>query len=303
MKVLVTGASGLIGTALSDALRARGDEPVALRRGESGTGSASPTWNPDRGELDPGVLEGVDAVVNLAGVGIGERRWSADQKTKLLESRTRSTSLLASTMAALSTPPKVFVAASAIGYYGDRGDEELTEDSGPGTGVLAGLVVRWEQTAEAAESAGIRTVRIRTGIVLSRDGGALAQLLLPFKLGLGGRTGPGTQWMSWISIDDEVGAILHAIDQADVSGPVNLTAPNPVTNREFTRTLGEVLHRPAVLPTPLLLLKLRFGDELVRELLLFSQRVRSDKLRGTGFEFRHPQLRDALNAVLHDGRA
>lgn len=299
MKVLVTGASGLIGTAVSDALRARGDEPVALRRGAGGAGNGGPSWNPERGELDPSVLEGVDAVVHLAGVGIGERRWTADQKRKIGESRTKGTSLLASTLATLAAPPKVFVSASAIGYYGDRGDEELTEDSGPGGGFLADLVVQWERATEAAETAGIRTVRIRTGIVLARNGGALAQLLLPFKLGLGGRTGPGTQWMSWIALDDEVGAILHAVDHADVTGPVNLTAPNPVTNREFTHTLGEVLHRPTIVPTPLLPLRLRFGDELGRELLLASQRVRSDKLRDTGYEFRHPQLRDALEATVH----
>ena len=296
MKVLVTGASGLIGTAVTDALRARGDEPVALSR--SGHGADALSWDPARGELDAGALEGLDAVVHLAGEGIAERRWTEDQKRVILESRTGGTSLLASTLARLAVPPKVFVSGSAIGYYGDRGDEELTEQSKPGDGFLADVVAQWERAATTAESAGIRTVRIRTGIVLARHGGALASLLTPFKLGLGGRTGPGTQWMSWITLGDEVGAILHAIDHEAIAGPVNLTAPNPVTNREFTHTLGRALHRPAVLPTPLLPLKLRFGDELVHELLLFSQRVRSDKLRESGYRFRHPTLRDGLGAAL-----
>jgi uncharacterized protein (TIGR01777 family) len=301
MKVLVTGASGLIGTAVSTALRDRGDVPVALSRGGGGAGMLN--WDPAHGELDPRVFDGVDAVVHLAGEGIGEHKWTADQKRRILESRTRGTSLLASMLAGLTTPPKVLVSGSAVGCYGDRGDERLTEESGPGGGFLADVVVQWEQATAAAEAAGIRTVRIRTGIVLARHGGVLASLLTPFKLGIGGRTGPGTQWMSWIALADEVGAILHALDHDRVVGAVNLTAPNPVTNREFTHTLGQALHRPALLPTPLLPLKLRFGGELVRELLLFSQRVRSDKLVGAGYEFRHPQLLEALQATLDPAAA
>jgi uncharacterized protein (TIGR01777 family) len=206
--------------------------------------------------------------------------------------------LLASTFAGLAAPPKVLVSASAIGYYGDRGDEELTEKSGPGDGFLADLVVQWEQATAAAEAAGIRTVHVRTGIVLARHGGALARLVTPFKLGLGGRIGSGKQWMSWIALADEVGAILHAVDDDRVVGAVNLTAPNPVTNLEFTRTLGQALHRPTVLPTPLPALRLLYGGELVRELLLFSQRVRPDELVSSGYEFRHPQLLEALQATL-----
>jgi hypothetical protein len=297
MKVLVTGASGLIGSAVSDALRARGDAPVALTRGGRDNGDVS--WDPEVGELDPRVFDGVDAVVHLAGQGIADHRWTADQKRKIAESRIRGTTLLTSTLAGLPTPPRVLVSGSAIGYYGNRGDEELTEDSGPGDGFLAGVVAQWEHAATAAEAGGIRTVRIRTGIVLARHGGVLASLMTPFKLGLGGRTGSGEQWMSWIALADEVGAILHAIDHDHVSGALNLTAPSPVTNRDFTRALGRALHRPAVLPTPLVPLKLRYGDELVRELLLFSQRVRSDKLSSSGYAFHHPRLQDALRATLH----
>jgi uncharacterized protein (TIGR01777 family) len=295
MKVLVTGASGLIGTAVSSALRDRGDVPVALSR--SG-GPDAISWDPEHGQLDPGAVEGVDAVVHLAGEGIGDHRWTPDEKHKILESRTRGTSLLASTLAGLAAPPKVLVSASAIGYYGDRGDEELTEESGPGDGFLADLVVQWEQATAAAEAAGIRTVHVRTGIVLARHGGALARLVTPFKLGLGGRIGSGKQWMSWIALADEVGAILHAVDDDRVVGAVNFTAPNPVTNLEFTRTLGQALHRPTVLPTPLPALRLLYGGELVRELLLFSQRVRPDELVSSGYEFRHPQLLEALQATL-----
>ncbi len=294
MKVLVTGSSGLIGTALGDALRARGDEPVALGR----SGREGLSWDPERGVLDPAVFDGVDAVVHLAGRSIGEHRWSAGEKQAILESRTRGTTLLASTLARLGAPPKTFVSASAIGYYGNRGDDELTEDSGPGDGFLADVVVQWERATAAAQNAGIRTVRVRTGIVLASHGGVLARLLTPFRLGLGGRTGPGTQWMSWISLADEVGAILHALDHDVVRGAVNLAAPNPVRNAEFARSLGEALHRPAILPTPLLPLKVRYGDELVRELLLFSQRVRPTRLLESGYRFRHPELRDVLSATL-----
>jgi uncharacterized protein (TIGR01777 family) len=301
MKVLVTGATGLIGTAVGEALRARGDTPVPLSRSADRPGAIP--WDPERGDLDPGALEGIDAVVHLAGEGIAEHRWTDDQKRRIVESRTKGTDLVASTLAKLGTQPKVFVSASAIGYYGNRGDEELTEDSEPGGGFLADAVQQWEQAAAPAEEAGIRTVRIRTGIVLAREGGALAQLLTPFKLGLGGRTGSGRQWMSWIALSDEVGAILHALDDDRLAGPVNLTAPNSVPNREFTATLGKVLHRPTVLPTPLLPLKLRYGGQLVQELLLFSQRVRSDKLQQAGYRFRFPELFGALRAIVDGAHA
>jgi uncharacterized protein (TIGR01777 family) len=296
MKVLVTGATGLIGSRVSAALRDRGDEVVALTRAPRSAGDVG--WDPERGQLDAGALDGVDAVVHLAGRSIGEKKWTPDEKRAVLESRTKGTALLVSTLTSSTRAPRVLVSASAIGYYGDRGDEELTEHSGPGDGFLADLCVQWEAAVTPAEAAGIRTVRVRTGIVLALEGGALARMLLPFKLGLGGRVGSGKQWMSWIAIDDEVGAILHVLDHDDVRGVCNLVAPNPVRNAEFATTLGRVLHRPTVLPTPLAPLKLRFGNELVEQLLLYSQRVRPTCLLDTGYRFRHPSLADALAVVV-----
>ncbi len=296
MKVLVTGATGLIGTALCDALRERDDLAIAITRGRHGPGELS--WDPERGELEADRLEGADAIVHLAGESIGNARWTPETKRRILESRTKGTTLLAKTVASLVDPPRVLVSGSAIGYYGDRGDDVLTEESVPGGGFLSDVAVRWEESVAAADQAGIRTVRVRTGIVLAREGGALARLLLPFKLGLGGRIGSGRQWMSWIALEDEVGAILHAIDHEDVIGAMNATAPNPVTNRDFTETLGHVLNRPTKVPTPLTALKLRYGDELVRELLCYSQRVEPRVLHETGYTFRHPRLADALHAAL-----
>ncbi len=296
MKVLVTGATGLIGTALCDALRERDDLAIAITRGRHGPGELS--WDPERGELEADRLEGADAIVHLAGESIGNARWTPETKRRILESRTKGTTLLAKTVASLVDPPRVLVSGSAIGYYGDRGDDVLTEESVPGGGFLSDVAVRWEESVAAADQAGIRTVRVRTGIVLAREGGALARLLLPFKLGLGGRIGSGRQWMSWIALEDEVGAILHAIDHEDVIGAMNATAPNPVTNRDFTETLGHVLNRPTKVPTPLTALKLRYGDELVRELLCYSQRVEPHVLHETGYTFRHPRLADALHAAL-----
>ncbi|HZR12280.1 MAG TPA: TIGR01777 family oxidoreductase [Acidimicrobiia bacterium] len=296
MKVLVTGATGLIGTALCDALRERDDLAIAITRGRHGPGELS--WDPERGELEADRLEGADAIVHLAGESIGNARWTPETKRRILESRTKGTTLLAKTVASLVDPPRVLVSGSAIGYYGDRGDDVLTEESVPGGGFLSDVAVRWEESVAAADQAGIRTVRVRTGIVLAREGGALARLLLPFKLGLGGRIGSGRQWMSWIALEDEVGAILHAIDHEDVIGAMNATAPNPVTNRDFTETLGHVLNRPTKVPTPLTALKLRYGDELVRELLCSSQRVEPRVLHETGYTFRHPRLADALHAAL-----
>ena len=296
MKVLVTGATGLIGTALCDALRERDDLAIAITRGRHGPGELS--WDPERGELEADRLEGADAIVHLAGESIGNARWTPETKRRILESRTKGTTLLAKTVASLVDPPRVLVSGSAIGYYGDRGDDVLTEESVPGGGFLSDVAVRWEESVAAADQAGIRTVRVRTAIVLAREGGALARLLLPFKLGLGGRIGSGRQWMSWIALEDEVGAILHAIDHEDVIGAMNATAPNPVTNRDFTETLGHVLNRPTKVPTPLTALKLRYGDELVRELLCYSQRVEPRVLHETGYTFRHPRLADALHAAL-----
>jgi uncharacterized protein (TIGR01777 family) len=295
--VLVSGASGLIGTALSRTLVGGGHRVVRLRRG----GTTEPDdigWDPGAGRIDAPALEDLDAVVHLAGESIGEKRWTDDEKRRIRESRTRGTSLLVGALASRDRKPRVLVSASAIGYYGDRGEERLTEQSAPGDDFLAGVCAQWEAATTPAADAGIRVVNVRSGVVLARNGGALARMLLPFRLGLGGRVGPGTQYMSWISIDDEVNAIVHAIEKDAVRGPMNAVGPNPVTNREFTSTLAHVLHRPALLPTPLAPLKAWYGPELVESLLLFSQRVEPSALRGTGYEFRHPSLEAALRAVL-----
>ncbi|HEX5615226.1 MAG TPA: TIGR01777 family oxidoreductase [Acidimicrobiia bacterium] len=297
MDVLVSGSTGLIGAALVRALEARGDRVRRLRRG----GASDPddvAWDIDAGTIGRAALAEVDAVVHLAGEGIGERRWTDDQKRAIRESRTRGTSLLARALADAERKPAVFVSASAIGYYGDRGDEILTEASAPGDDFLARVCVDWEQAAQPAADAGVRTVWARTGIVLDAHGGALARMALPFKLGVGGRIGSGRQFMSWVTLDDEVRAILHAIDDASVRGPINVTAPNPVSNQEFTATLGRVLRRPTVLPTPLFGLRALYGAELVEHLLLFSQRVQPTALTASGFAFAHPQLEPALRAVL-----
>ena len=299
MKVVVTGASGLIGTSLVRALQARGDEVTRLVRRSPTTGEAR--WDPEGGQIEARSLEGADAVVHLAGVGIGDRRWSEEHKRAVLDSRVRGTTLLAQTIAALSDKPTVMASASAMGYYGLRGDEVLTEDSPPGTGFLAEVCEAWEAATAPAEDAGVRVVHLRTGLVLSPDGGALKQMLLPFKLGLGGRIGSGRQWWSWISIDDEVGAILHLLDSGTERGPVNLTAPNPVTNEEFTRTLNGVLHRPTLLPTPTFALRAMFGREAVDEMFLGGQRVVPTRLQTGGYGFRHPELEGALHHLLHKG--
>jgi uncharacterized protein (TIGR01777 family) len=296
MDVAITGSSGLVGSALGDALHRRGDRVIPVRRGD-GIGVR---WDPEAGRIDGRDFEGVDAVVHLAAENLGEARWNDEEKRRIRDSRERGTELLATTLAGVSDPPRVLVSASAIGIYGDRGDERLTESSPPGPedDFLVDVVRRWEAATAPAEAAGIRTVHLRSGIVLSRNGGALARMILPFKLGLGGRIAGGRQYMSWIGLEDEVGAILHAVETSAISGPVNATAPNPVTNSEFTSTLGAVLHRPTILPTPLLPVKLRYGGELVDHLLVQGQRVLPAVLERTGYEFVHPDLRAALTAAL-----
>ena len=297
--VLVTGSSGFIGSALLSALGAAGHRPIrALRTATVPQGVDGVAWDPVAGTIDAASLEGVGAVVHLAGAGIGDKRWDAERKRLILESRTKPTRLLAETLAGLATPPSVFISGSAVGYYGNRGDEKLTEDSPPGTDFVSDVCVQWEAAVQPAADAGVRVVNIRTGIVLGRHGGVLKRLLLPFKLGVGGRTGSGKQWMSWISLADEVRAILHAIGTDSLSGPVNFTAPNPVTNGELSATLGRVLHRPALLPTPTFGVKAVYGSELVQHLLLEGQRVLPSKLESSGFTFTHPTLEVALRAIL-----
>ena len=297
MDVAISGASGLIGTALTASLRADGHRVLRLTRGGI-TGDDVIGWDPEAGRIDAPALEGIDAIVHLAGEGIGEQRWTDEQKRRIRDSRVRGTAVLAAAVASRERKPNVFVSASAIGYYGNRGDEVLTEQSAPADDFLAEVCVAWEAETRPASEAGVRTVILRNGIVLDAHGGALAKMLLPFKLGIGGRQGSGKQWMSWITLADEVGAIRHTIDQDSVRGPVNMVAPNPVTNAEFARTLGHVLHRPTVLPTPMLPVKLRFGAELVEALLLGSQRVAPAQLQVTGYEFGSPTLEPGLRQVL-----
>lgn len=297
MRVLVTGSHGLIGTALTERLEAEGHQVTRLVRGEAGPGRVA--WDPAGGTIDSAGLEGHDAVVHLAGEGIGDHRWTDAHKARILDSRRTGTTLLAEALAGLSARPSVLVSGSAVGYYGDRGDEELTEQSGPGSGFLADVVRAWEDSTAAASEAGIRVVHLRTGLVMSAKGGALAETLPIFKAGLGGRLGSGRQWWSWISIDDEVGAIVHALTNSPVVGPVNLTGPAPVTNAEFTKTLGRVLGRPAALVVPKAALAIRFGREMTEEMLLASQRALPVRLTETGYPFTHRTLEAALRAVLH----
>ena len=296
MRILISGGSGLIGSALSNRLSASGHTVVRLVRRPANAGEL--TWDPGAGTLDPAAFDSCDAVINLSGAGIGEKRWTEQYKAELLSSRVLATELLARTMAGLDRKPDVFLSGSAVGWYGDRGDERLDELSAPGADFLSDICRQWEAATAAAEKAGIRTVHLRTGIVLSAEGGALKKQLPLFRLGLGGRFGNGHQWQSWISIDDEVGAILHLLS-TEVCGAVNLTAPNPVTNSEFASTLGGVLHRPAVVPVPTFGPKLLLGGELVDSLLLAGQRVLPTALQRSGYEFHHATLDVALRDVLH----
>jgi hypothetical protein len=299
MRVVVSGASGLVGSSLTDALRTRGDEVTALVRRVPIAGEAR--WDPVAGSIDAAALEGADAVVHLAGAGIGDKRWSARRRHEIVSSRVESTSVLARTLVELSRPPATMVSASAVGFYGDRGDEELTEDSGPGTGFLADLCRAWEDATEPAARAGVRVVRLRSGVVLSAHGGALARQLPLFRLGVGGRLGTGRQWLSWISLADEVGAILHALEDTALRGPVNATAPAPVTNRDFTRALGRALHRPTVMTVPAVALRIALGPDLASEMVLAGPRVIPTRLTSTGYRFHHPDVDAALAAALAPG--
>jgi uncharacterized protein (TIGR01777 family) len=294
MRIVVSGSSGLIGSALRTSLAGGGHDVVRLVRRAAGPGEVE--WNPRGGTLDPRSLDGADAVVNLSGAGIGDKRWSAAYKQELVDSRLRTTELLAQTIAELDAPPAL-LSGSAIGIYGPREDELLDETSSPGSGFLADLCTQWEDAAGAADAAGARVVHLRTGIVLSPQGGALKKQLPLFKFGLGGRFGSGGQWQSWISLPDHVAAVTYLLT-ADVHGPVNLTAPTPVTNAEFTRTLAAVLKRPAFLPIPRFGPKLLLGGELADALLFTGQRVLPAMLERCGFRFAHPTLESALRALL-----
>ncbi len=303
MKVLVTGASGLIGSALVARLRQDGHAVTRLVRDASGpaTGTSSLSWSPEKGQVDVAGLERAGpfgGVVHLAGAGIGDRRWSPARKQVILDSRTDSTRLLVDTLLRLSERPPVLVSASAVGYYGDRGDEELTEASASGKGFLAEVCRAWEAAAEPASDAGIRTVCLRTGIVLSRHGGAWGKQLPLFRLGLGGRMGSGAQYRSWITLDDEVGVVLHCLTDDGLSGPVNATAPAPATDAELAKAIGAELHRPTVMAVPATALRLALGAEMAGELVLGGQRVLPAALTSTGFAFAHPDLGEAVHSVL-----
>jgi uncharacterized protein (TIGR01777 family) len=295
MKIVISGASGLIGTQLVAKLSSSGHEVVRLVRRSPKSGEIQ--WNPKLGRLDAAALEGADAVVHLSGAGIGDKRWTNGYRKEILDSRTATTALLAKTIASLSRKPSVFLSGSAIGIYGARNDEQLTEVSTHGTGFLAEVCEQWEGAAQPAVDAGVRTVYLRTGIVLSPKGGALKKLLPLFKLGVGGKFGNGKQWQSWISIDDEIGAIEYLLT-ANVSGAVNLTAPNPVTNAEFTKVLASVLKRPAIVPVPTFAPKILLGGELADALLFTGQRVIPAALNASGYSFKHTTLESALRSLL-----
>ncbi|MEA2590578.1 MAG: uncharacterized protein QOD62_409 [Actinomycetota bacterium] len=295
--VVVGGASGLIGSALGATLQQRGRQVRRLVRPGAQGGPDTIAWDPAAGTIDAEALEGVGAVVNLAGKAVGPHRWTEAHRTEVLESRTRSTSLLAKTIAALDNPPSVLVNASASGYYGDRGDEILTEDAPPGSGFLAGVCQAWEAATAPASEAGIRVAMLRTGLVLASSGGALGAMLPIFKLGLGGKIGSGTQWWSWIDLEDEVGAILHLIDHDRASGPFNLAAPDPVTNAGFTALLAKALSRPAALTVPKFVLRTALGG-FADEALLASQRLSPVKLLDSGYRFLSTDLLGALQVML-----
>ncbi len=296
VKIAVSGSSGLVGTALVRQLAEEGQRAIRLVRAAPAGDDQIP-WDPASGKLDAASLEGLDAVIHLAGESIASGRWTAARKARIVSSRVDSTRLLAETIARLSRPPRVLICASAIGYYGDRGNEILKEDGPPGVDFLAGLCHAWEEAAGAAARRGVRVVHHRFGVILTPAGGALAKMLVPFRLGAGGVIGTGSQFMSWITLDDALGAIGHALTHDALRGAVNTVSPHPVTNREFTAALGRVLRRPAILPMPAPLARLAFG-ELADALLLASQRVEPTRLFATGYRFQHPDLEPALRHLL-----
>ena len=295
MKILIAGSSGLIGTAFCSRLEREGHEVVRLVRRQPAQGELR--WDPEAGELEQGALEGIEAAVHLGGQNIAAGRWTATVKAQLHHSRVQTTQLLATRLAGLAAPPRVLICASAIGIYGNRRDEELDEESDTGAGFLAELGRAWEGASAGAAEAGIRVVQARLGLVLSRRGGALAKMLLPFRLGVGGKIGDGRQYVSWISLEDAVAALSYAVENDALRGPVNFTSPQPVTNAELTRTLGRVLRRPTLLPLPAFVAKVLLG-ELAEEGLLASQRVRPKRLLESGFEFAYPELERALRRAL-----
>jgi uncharacterized protein (TIGR01777 family) len=298
MRIAITGSRGLIGSSLAPLLRSQGHEVVRIVRGRAQPDEIG--WNPEAGTLDAAALCGVDGVVHLAGAGVGDHRWSASYKRTILSSRVDGTTTLAEALSDLPEPPAVMVSASAVGYYGSRGDEVLTEASGPGSGFLVDVCRQWELAATPAVAAGIRVVTLRTGVVLSAAGGALKKQLPPFRLGLGARLGRGNQQFSWITRRDVVAAISFLLRSDGLSGPFNLTAPQPVPNAEFTHELGRALRRPAKLFVPEAALRVVVGDEMTAEFLLASQRAVPERLLAAGFAFADASLPGALVTALND---
>ncbi|OVE77306.1 TIGR01777 family protein [bacterium F16] len=294
MNILIAGSTGLIGAALTKRLTSAGHTVKGLRRQRV---PGEPFWDITTGTVDLGDFSKVDAVINLAGENIAGGRWTSAKKQAILSSRVEGTQCLASFFSKQTEKPGVFACASAIGFYGNRGDESLSEESPVGTDFLSDVCEQWEDATKPLSDAGIRVANCRIGVVLSTDGGALKQMLLPFKMGVGGIVGSGRQYMSWTHIDDITGAFEYILTNDQLSGPVNVTAPTPVTNREFTKALGRALHRPTLFPLPAFMVKLLFG-EMGDELLLSSTRVTSSKLSGSGYRFAHPEIGDALSALL-----
>ena len=296
MKFVVTGASGLVGHRLVPSLESKGHEVLRLVR----NAPADPKevrWDPSKGTIDAGALEGVDAAVHLAGENLAEGRWTDEKKRRIRESRVKGKRLISETLAGLARKPEVLVSASAVGFYGSRGAEVLTEESSSGGDFLADVCREWEQATEAAEAAGVRVVHVRFGVILSGEGGALKKMLFPFRMGVGGKIGSGEQYVSWVTIDDAVGAIEHALENKTLSGPVNVVAPRPVTNREFTKAIGGALSRPTIFPVPEFALRLLFG-EMADATLLSSQRAEPARLKESGYVFKHPEIGEALRHVL-----
>lgn len=296
MRILISGSHGLVGTALIKALEAEAHEVYRLVRYAPNSENEI-EWSPDRYSIAISRIEGFDACYHLAGESIASGRWNDEKKKKIRESRVKGTKLLADALANLERPPKTLICASAIGYYGNRGEESLTETSAPGNDFLANVCVEWEQATEHARDKGVRVVNTRFGIILDKEGGALEKMLPPFRMGIGGRIGDGKQWMSWIALADVIGALQFVLSNESLSGPVNFVAPNPVRNAEFTRTLGRVLSRPTIFPIPAFGVRLVFG-EMADALLLTSQRVSPTKLAESRFQFRHSNLESALRSVL-----
>jgi len=297
MKILITGATGLIGTELQISFADKGyDMLLASRKEPEGDGQVQ--WSTEEGFAEPEKLEGLDAVVHLAGENVSGLRWTEEKKKAIRDSRVLGTRSVVDAISRLKDKPKVLVASSAIGFYGERGDEEVTESSSAGDNFLAHVCRDWEAESRRAEDAGIRTVLLRTGIVLSKDGGALGTMLMPFKLGVGGVVGSGKQWMSWISMDDHIAVINYALENENLRGAVNSVAPSPVTNEEFTKTLGDVLYRPTILPVPEFVVGMVFG-EMGDALLLASTKVLPKRLEAAGFEFKYPQLKPAIEHAVN----